>query len=380
MSNVESLRNSNEMMMETKKKILILADFEGWAYDHKATALKKCLTQFNVEKRFYHEFTAAARSNSSELNQYDAAIFLGFFYYHAEGAERQQKISPEGSSISLNLSFGSDSSLPKWPVGPLSKNELPKIVATLTSWQFLHSNFNEAPALSRLYARSGAVSKTLYQKLIEWGAKDPVLCMNGVEEDLFVPLNKATRPNGKLRVGWVGSIRNKESGHTIDFKGFDAVLRPVMRELLGLDIEFKVHRINSMDPSSIKSQEEMVEFYNDIDVYLSTSHKYSEGTPNPAFEASSCGVPVVSTVNGCIEELISPGENGFIAKGWETDEEATVSAKEICGFLQRISDSDDLLLRMKSAARREIESNWTWQKKSLGYVRLLDGVLSDKNK
>ena len=52
MSNVESLRNSNEMMMETKKKILILAAFEGWAYDHKATALKKCLTLFNVVKRF----------------------------------------------------------------------------------------------------------------------------------------------------------------------------------------------------------------------------------------------------------------------------------------------------------------------------------------
>ena len=54
---------------------------------------------------------------------------------------------------------------------------------------------------------------------------------------------------------------------------------------------------------------EMLNFYNNIDYYLCVS--YNEGTPNPALEAGSCGVPIISTKVGNIPEIIKKNVNGF---------------------------------------------------------------------
>lgn len=338
---------------------MILVDFPGWAYAHKADALKQNLINFDTEIRYHKEFSKAAESNGiRELHQYDVALFLGFFYYLID------------FSGDKPMNFGCT-------LQPIHASELTNVVSTLTSWQFMHSAWANVPNTARAYKRSGAVSPSLWKQLKTWGVDSPALCMNGVDENKFCIEKSTDRKSKKLRVGWVGSIRNKASGHTIDFKGFDAVLKKVMLNLSGEDIEFVVHRVNSMDTNSLKSQDEMREFYNGLDVYLSTSHKYSEGTPNPAFEASACGVPVVSTVNGCIEELITHGENGFIASGWQTESEAKTSVKEICGFLSKLAHSDDLVSEMGKAARKEIEENWTWRRRSLDYLYLFKGVTDD---
>lgn len=347
-------------MVQSKKDLMILVDSPGWAYDHKANALAKNLTGFDTEIRYHEEFTNAAKGNKGkELQKYDVALFLGFFYYPI--------YFPESRSFNFSDNM-------KWPWGAMQSSDLSNVVATLTSWQFLHSGWPNVPETARSYRRAGAVSPSLWGKLKDWGAESPTLCMNGVDENKFCPEGTLGRTSKKLRVGWVGSIRNKSSGHAIDFKGYDVVLKKVIDHFSDADIEFVVHRVDSMKTDSLKSQDEMREFYNSLDVYLSTSHEYSEGTPNPAFEASACGIPVVSTVNGCIEELITHEENGFIASGWQTEKEADLSVKEICAYLSKLANSEDLAPEMGQAARLEIENNWTWSQRSIDYLHLFKGV------
>jgi len=56
----------------------------------------------------------------------------------------------------------------------------------------------------------------------------------------------------------------------------------------------------------------MVDFYRSLDAYICTSR--TEGGPHPILEASSCGIPVISTPVGIAPELIEDKINGLLIK------------------------------------------------------------------
>jgi glycosyltransferase involved in cell wall biosynthesis len=53
-------------------------------------------------------------------------------------------------------------------------------------------------------------------------------------------------------------------------------------------------------------------FYPAMDVELLTSVPDSEGAPTTVIEAMACGVPVVATDVGAVDELVDPGKTGFV--------------------------------------------------------------------
>jgi glycosyltransferase involved in cell wall biosynthesis len=90
------------------------------------------------------------------------------------------------------------------------------------------------------------------------------------------------------------------------------------------------------------SSDKIPEFLGRADIGLHLTETHQEVSPLPILEMLAAGLPVVAEPKGCLPELITPGENGFLAAG----------EREIAERLQRLVRLPQLRRRMKAAARR----------------------------
>lgn len=313
-------------------KVLIVVDSPGWAYDHKADSIIRHLEGFDYNKIYFSDFRWSAALD------FDVVFFMGFFYF------------------------------PPHEIPNLFKD---KVVSTLTSFAFTRDSarLRMLPAACQNYAKTGAVSRDLHSVLASNGAVDPVLCLNGVEEDIFVP-GEGELGSDTLRIGWVGSSRGEVE--SFDFKGLDTIAKPLFKKLSSYSKDFSIKPIlvNSFDQDKLRSQSQMVEYYQGIDLFISTSHRFSEGTPNPAFEAASCGIPVISTENGSIKDLVKNGINGYTVPGWTTEKEAEISLDKIKEYILKLEADRPLLRELGENSRKEVLANWRWADRARAYSEL----------
>lgn len=122
---------------------------------------------------------------------------------------------------------------------------------------------------------------------------------NGVDRQIFAPQMDLTEPG--QRVIWTGSVYHAElKGYKL-LKGMQEPLRQA-----GFDLQ-----LNLVDShGKVKSLREMAEWYRRSFAYIVFSE--SEGTPNPALECASMGIPVIATKVGNMPELIENGINGYL--------------------------------------------------------------------
>ena len=116
------------------------------------------------------------------------------------------------------------------------------------------------------------------------------------------------------------------------------------------------------------SHEELVRCYLASEVAVVPS--LYEGFGFPAAEAMSCGVPVVSTTAGALPEVVGPdGEAGLLVPPGDAD----ALAKAISRLL-----ADDFLRRkMGEAARRRVESHFTWEEAAKKTVAVYEELIAD---
>jgi glycosyltransferase involved in cell wall biosynthesis len=88
----------------------------------------------------------------------------------------------------------------------------------------------------------------------------------------------------------------------------------------------------------------------------------SEGTPVAILEASSCGLPVVSTLHAGIIEAVRDGESGFLVDEGDVD--------GMAAHMLRLVREPELAAKMGAAGRQHIEANYS-SDKSLGRLRLV---------
>ena len=124
---------------------------------------------------------------------------------------------------------------------------------------------------------------------------------NGVDRTIFrirkpIELRKA-------RVLWCGSECHRKT------KNYDKILLPLAKKLKAHKIACDFKLVNSCGRQRL-NQEQMAYWYNTGSIYVVASN--TEGTPNPALEAASCGCTVVSTRVGNMPELIVDGKNGYL--------------------------------------------------------------------
>lgn len=132
---------------------------------------------------------------------------------------------------------------------------------------------------------------------------------DGVDLLYFYPKNINRFKNIKDRkiiVGWVGNS-DWEKGKE-DFKGVNTILKPAINELIeeGYPLEmFFADRKKRMIP-----HDEMIDYYSKIDLYICTSK--IEGTPNPVLESMACGVPIITTDVGIVNEVFGKEQKKYI--------------------------------------------------------------------
>ena len=132
---------------------------------------------------------------------------------------------------------------------------------------------------------------------------------DGVNLNKFYLKNKSKFKNignRKIIIGWAGN----SSWHSDeeDFKGVNTILKPAIKDLIneGYNIEIRYADRNiNMIP-----YDDMINFYNDIDIYVCTSK--NEGTPRTVLEAMACGNIIVSTNVGVVCDVLGNEQSKFI--------------------------------------------------------------------
>jgi len=307
--------------------VLAIVDRPGWAIDRKAMNLRRILSgRYDVVVRYQHEVS------ESDL---EAADLVMIFYW----LELLKMTLPEGAL----------------------ERHADRLVIGICSHFELEGRLRERglATLSRLPRAVFANNLGLQR---EYG---PLLDVpvhytpNGVDTTFFRPRAEARRlaSPGQLRVGWAGSLANQGAEH----RGFEVIERAVA-SLPGVTLSTAIREQRWRD------QDEMLEFYRDLDVYVCASR--SEGTPNPCLEAAACGVPLITTAVGNMPELIEDGENGVLFDG---------SAEALAQALALLRDSPSLAMRMGERIRETITA-WDWRMQAEHYARMFDSLLENRGR
>lgn len=302
-------------------KVLLLIDVDSWAWAHKAKAIKKFLPQYDIDIKLQSKFIKA------DLQNYDSVHFFSWM-----DINNPSKVTAGISSHNYHLIHAEK-----------AKQQIPKLGGV------------------------SCVSKILFDRLtVEGLNKNLYLCMNGVDESVFYP--KKRPENNKFTVGWVSQkTKGNLDRAPFDIKGYEHILLPLKNKLESHgDIHLIIHDNNY---TNAINQDQMCDLYNKFDLLISTS--LAEGTPNSAFEASACGVPILSTNVGCIPELIQDEFNGYKISPYNKNT-VNETIKEFYDKILFCNKNKELVNEMSRNARNVIEMNWTWKYRSTQWIPLFE--------
>ena len=206
----------------------------------------------------------------------------------------------------------------------------------------------------------------IYNKLPN--IKRPAMVISdGIDTDMFYMKDKTRFDNrtedDELIVGWCGNSKFID-GEDDDLKGLNKVIRPAIQELQ--DEGYKI-RLDAADRNiKMIPHEKMPDYFNSIDVYICASR--TEGHPDPVFESFGCGVPVVATDVGIVPEIFGKKQQEFIIKRNKDD---------LKKKLIRLMKEPNLLSEL-SKENLEQSKEWTWEKQAMKYKELFDSFLEKK--
>jgi glycosyltransferase involved in cell wall biosynthesis len=307
--------------------VLCVVDRPHWAHDHKTEALTRELRgAYEIVKRYQNEVS------EDDLRRADCVLL--YYWLQAE------RLSPLREALRRLRE--------RLVIGICSHFELDG------AWR--------APGLATLeeLARAVFVNNRLLLEEFEPALNLPIYYTpNGVRTELFRPAAtpRPPAPRRTLRVGWAGSLTNQGTEH----RGVREFIAPAVAAVAGAELCLAVRE------EKWRNQEEMLEFYQSLDVYICASD--SEGTPNPCLEAAACGLPVLTTRVGNMPELIRDGENGFFVERDVTD---------IAEKLGRLRDDPGLRMRLGQAARKAVEP-WDWRWQAARYDEMFQTVLGTRD-
>jgi len=225
---------------------------------------------------------------------------------------------------------------------------------------------------SSLLTKVISISNSVQQSCIRTYRLDVNKCMvipRGVDTDLFSYKDKEIT-KGKVSLLYAGNI--------LPPKGIDDLIEslryievPVSLILCGKgdeqyiqSIQDKVVKYNmghKLIYAGPQSQERLVNFYKECDIFVFPSH--SEGLGKVLIEAMSCGCPIVCSDINTFKEIITNGHDGLISK--------VKSPKNLAETIIKYIENPELRKKCGMNARRTIEKKFSKKAEIDGWIRLL---------
>lgn len=245
-----------------RPRICLLCDRPNWAHDHSAQELKKFLND-----EFCFDIKYVVDHDEISKKQYDAIMvfFWGEDYYKKFKIPKRKVIKQVSSH--------------RWqfdePYGPMS---------------------TESFVCKYLYDAETIIcpSKILFDLLAPY-VKHLYLCGKGYSANKFRYIKERT---GEISLCTVGNLKDP-------VKGVQDILIPSAEG-------YKMDMVQDM------KHEELLDFYNDHDVYVVASKH--EADPLPLIESMACGCFPIASAIGIAPELIRHKENGYIVSERSVDE------------------------------------------------------------
>jgi glycosyltransferase involved in cell wall biosynthesis len=328
------------------KSILLVVDSNAWAWGHMAAGIAKFATDD-------YRVTVLDQSTLAVMLRKDPEYVEPFAgMCHFSWTEAATRKLPIRRLTTLLASHGFE-----FPFPPIDPQNIAASISTPLR------NSDRALVKFKDFDAFLCVSDRIYNAAEHYTTKDRHRTPPGVDHEFFesMPL-----PNGdKLRVGWCG--QKPENGRN-NTKGYREVLLPLISRI-GEQVEFVV---NDRNATNALSQDEMRDWYRDIDVILSTS--CSEGFQMPLLEAASCGRPCVATnVGGAMELVGESGFGGWISPGWSVPEQAAIVVDCLGQTLLDLAGNRKAVHQAGQFARDRVESTFTWARRAPEWLKVIGG-------
>lgn len=339
-------------MTSKRPKILMVADFPDWAYDHIAQFV---ISELGEKYDFYMDYLIYHWKEKPHKLRTGIRAWLGQKRCYLKGFHRRRILPPgKGYDLVCFLGFyfpfiGNFNISAKGIIQGIYTDGFPPQCYGLISEseisirEFVDNYLGVAVSVvvgSRvIYDRYEPYVKNLYYAT---GAKDT---------NLFAPVDRPERDRASFIVGWTGNPSRP-------FKGFYDFVVP------------SVEKAASLRPGiSLKTRfrgplRTLPRFYDDVDVVVLAS--VGDAGPSCFSEAGACGVPAISTRIGSPAEVIRHGENGLFVDR---------SVDSIARAIVYLYDHRDLVKYMAQNIRRDIVEQWGYKVRAKLWDRVFEESL-----
>lgn len=280
------------------KKIALIVDSDSWAFANIARQVKKNVTKYEfkiIPSQYFNDDLVKVLLCAKDCD------LLHFFWRGKLASFKRDKYELWLETMRYGMSLKK-----------FKKLYFDNKIVTTAVYDHLFENdiamTNDIVEKAKdYYVCSNKLNKKYHEMNF---VKEPsTVITDGVSLEKFYPINLDRFKNIKKRnlvVGWVGN--SAWEADTEDFKGVNTILKPTI-EKLSKD-GYKVERFFADKTERMIPHDKMVEYYSKIDVLVCTSK--IEGTPNPVLEAMACGVPVISTDVGIVNDALGKLGHNYI--------------------------------------------------------------------
>lgn len=261
--------------------------------------------------------------------------------------------------------------------------------AALASKKVVHPLIKLRLFFARMANHYIAQTEQIKRELLLFGVSESQIRVipDGVDEKIFIPANKEEKdslrerlnlPKQKLVVTYCGRlVRRKGLVFLLKaWKKFSSTKKEALLMLIGSgrnqpdSVEEKLRKMAEGDEDKIlflgeKDKEQMPSYLRASDVFVYPSI-LSEGVAFSVIEAMSCGLPVVSSNVGGINEVIRNGKSGILVE--------KENSESLGQAINRLAEDINLRDKLGKEARIEIEKKYSLSQIMRTYFEFLNNI------
>jgi len=304
--------------MKCRPTIAFMVDVRNWAYDFRAKKWQQLLIdEFNIDIFYLEDYQPCQFNKDKKIYQYpngdkcipvlnhknyDGILFF-FHMAHTSSVLKITTIPREKIAVCINNE--------KWVADGTfytSDKYFDGIKILTGSNSFIQKSFSE------------------YHNIINLSQ-----C---VDESNFYPIT--SNQKREFTIGWSGNSNNPRKN-----------LKWLQKACNACNVNLNI--------STNLNQNELNQWYNNIDVLVCCSLDGQEGGPNCILEAGACKVPVLSTPVGLTRDLIRHNINGILTPHRRLD--------LLISNIIMLKNSHEFRLQLGENLYNNIMDNWTYNKK-----------------